>query len=191
MEKFFSSEKAFLVVVGAIAAIISVALQQCSDKCQVKRTYTYYKPVYSTTDEIKAATGIRTAEALHALGKIYWKDNYLFVNEIGKGIHIYDNTNPSTPMALSFLNIPGNYDLAISGTTLYADSFVDLVLFDISDIANIKIINRQEGFFKNYSAMGFQIDAQKGIVTSWEQTSTITLDENDCSPTKLQAWGGI
>jgi hypothetical protein len=39
--------------------------------------------------------------------------------------------------------------------------------------------------------MGFVVDAQKGIVTSWEKTSNVTLEENDCSPSKLQSWGGI
>lgn len=190
MKTFFLKGKVFSVV-GMLAAIIGLSLQQCSDKCQVKRNYTYYEPVYSTTDEIKAATGLKVAQPLSTPGKIYLKDQFLFVNETGKGIHIYDNTNRLAPQPLSFLNIPGNYDLAILGNTLYADSFVDLVLFDLTDISNIKIVNRLEGFFKNYSAMGFQMDRQKGIVTSWAKTSTVTLEENDCSPSNIQPWGGI
>ena len=27
-------------------------------------------------------------------GKIFFKDDYLFVNEVGKGIHVIDNSDP-------------------------------------------------------------------------------------------------
>src|SRR5260221_13870158 len=169
---------------------LAILLSRCSDKCQVKTTYVYYQPVYSTSAEIKAATGLKVAQPLSTPGKIYLKDNNLFVNETGKGIHLYDNSNPASPKPLGFLDIPGNYDLAILGNTLYADSFVDLVLFDVSDLANIKEINRLEGFFKNYNSMGFYSDPVKGMVTSWEKTGTVTMQENDCSPSRLQNWGG-
>ena len=176
----------------AIASVLfACALFRCSDKCQVKSTYVYFKPVYSTSAEIKAATGLKTATSLSSPGKIYLKDKSLFVNETGKGIHLFDNSNPSSPKPISFLNIPGNYDLAILGTTLYADSYVDLVLFDISDLATIKEVNRLEGFFKNYNSMGFYFDPVKGMVTSWEKTATVTIQENDCSPSRVLNWGGI
>lgn len=48
---------------GSLAVLASLAFQQCSDKCNVKRNYTYYEPVYSTSDEIKAATGLRAAHS--------------------------------------------------------------------------------------------------------------------------------
>ncbi|GHM98950.1 hypothetical protein WSM22_04400 [Cytophagales bacterium WSM2-2] len=166
-------------------------MQQCSDKCRIKKSYTYYEPVYSTSAEIKAATGMTEARPLISPGKLYLKDQILFINETGKGIHVFDNSNPASPGALSFLNIPGNYDLAILDNILYADSFVDLVMFDISNVADIKIVNRVEGLFKNYNAMGFVMDAAKGIVTEWKKVSKITIEENDCSPNQVQAWGGI
>ncbi len=174
-----------------LAASFAMVLFRCSDRCQVKTTYYSYQPVYSTTAAIKAETGLIASVALSSPGKIYLKDKNLFINEIGKGIHLFDNSNPSAPKPLGFLNIPGNYDLAILGTTLYADSYVDLVLFDVSNLSTIKEINRIEGFFKNYNSMGFYADPVKGIVTSWEKTGTVTLTENDCSPSQLQSWGGI
>ncbi len=171
--------------------LFGATLTRCSDKCQVKSTYVYFQPVYSTMAEIKASTGLKSAQPLSSPGKIYLKDKNLWVNETGKGIHVFDNSNTASPKPLGFLNIPGNYDLAILGTTLYADSYVDLVVFDISDIANIKEVNRLEGFFKNYNSMGFYLDPIKGIVTSWEKTATVTIQENDCSPSRLQNWGGV
>jgi len=174
-----------------LLALFSGLSIRCGDKCRVKRTYVTYQPVYSTTAEIKQATGLKDAQALSSPGKIYLKDNVLFVNETGKGIHLFDNSKPASPQAIGFLNIPGNYDLAILGNILYADSYVDLVLFDISDINTIKEVDRLEGFFKNYNSMGFYADPVKGIVTSWQETGTVSIDENDCSPSSLQTWGGI
>jgi len=181
-----SSRSAFLSIV-----LLGLMLVRCSDKCQVKSTYVYFKPVYSTSAEIKAATGLKTASSLSSPGKIYLKDKNLFVNETGKGIHLFDNSNPSSPKPLGFLSIPGNYDLAILGNILYVDSYVDLVMFDVSDLANIKEINRLEGFFKNYNTMGFYSDPVKGIVTTWKKTATVSIQENNCSPSQLQNWGGM
>jgi hypothetical protein len=189
MKKFeaWIQEAMFIIVMFILAGV----LWRCSDRCQIKTTYISYQPIYSTTEEIKAETGLKTSEPLSTPGKIYLKDNNLFVNETGKGIHLFDNSDPSSPKPIGFLNIPGNYDLAILGNTLYADSYVDLVLFDVSNLSNIKEVGRMEGFFKNYNTMGFYMDPVKGIVTSWAKTGTVTLSENDCSPSQLQSWGGI
>jgi hypothetical protein len=69
-------------------------------------------------------------------GKIYVWGNYVFVNEIEKGIHVIDNRDKTNARNIAFINIPGNVDLAIRGNYLYADSYNDLVVFDVSDPRN-------------------------------------------------------
>ena len=170
--------------------IIGISIQ-CSDKCVVKTTYVYFEPVYTTSQQIKAATGIIPAQPLSNPGKIYLKDNRLYVNETGKGIHLIDNTNPASPQRVSFLNIPGNYDLAIQDNILYADSYVDLVMFDITDWSNVKEVNRLYSFFKNYNSMGFYADSVKGVVTTWAKKSAVSIQEDDCGPSQIYNWGGI
>lgn len=164
-------------------------LSDCSDKCTVTNSYVYYQPVYSTPAEIKAAVEFKGPQPMAQPGKIYFKDKMLFINEIGKGIHLIDNTNPSLPKTLGFLSIPGNYDLAILGNTLYADSFIDLVAFDISNTAAIREVSRIEQLFNHNNAMGFGYSPQLGILTDWKMVNTITIEENDCEK-NLQAWGG-
>ncbi len=66
-------------------------------------------------------------------GKITVDGNYIYLSEPYKGIHVIDNSNPSSPKNVSFINIPGNEDMAITGKTLYADAYGDLVTFDISN----------------------------------------------------------
>lgn len=163
---------------------------RCSDKCKVTNSYVYYEPVYTSIQEIKASVGLEPAHELKDLGKIYFRDNMLFINEVGKGIHIINNTDPSHPRALSFLNIPGNYDLAILGNSLYADSYVDLVVFDISNIALIKEVNRVQKLFNHYTSLGFNYDLEQGILTDWKMVNTVSIQEDDCKK-NLQPWGGF
>jgi hypothetical protein len=71
--------------------------------------------------------------ALKSTGKIYVYGDYIFVNEPDKGIHIIDNSKPASPRNIAFINIPGNEDLAVLNNTLYADSYGDLVAFDVTN----------------------------------------------------------
>ena len=70
-------------------------------------------------------------------GKITVDGNYIYLSEPYKGIHVIDNSNPSSPKNVSFINIPGNEDMAITGKTLYADAYGDLVTFDISNPVDV------------------------------------------------------
>ena len=173
-----------------IFLLLAIAFQGCDDKCKVESTYVYYEPVYATAAEVKAEVGFKPAQDLVSPGKIYLKDDILFINESGKGIHIFDNTNPSSPSPLGFLNIPGNYDLSIIGSTLYADSFIDLVVFDISDLKKIKEVNRIVGLFDHYTSMGYPSTSSLGIVTSWKEIKTVNITEDDCKR-QMQSWGGV
>jgi hypothetical protein len=173
-----------------VTLLIAFLFLGCHDNCKVTNTFVYFDPVYSTSADVKAAVSLQPTHPLTGLGKIYFKDGYLFLNEVGKGIHIVDNRNPSMPQPLSFLNIPGNYDLAISGNTLYADSYVDLVVFDISDLNSIKEVNRVERLFNNYTSMGMLVGSDKGILTDWVRKENVSVQQEDCSA-RYQPWGGI
>ncbi len=170
--------------------VYSFSVTECSDKCEETYHFVYYEPTYSTSAEIKAAVSLTQPKPLSDIGRIYFKDGILFINESGKGIHIIDNSNPSNPTPLSFLNIPGNYDLAIRANTLYADSYVDLVAFDISDLTKIKEVNRIERLFNNYTTMGMLVSSDKGILTEWKKAEQVTVNESECNAI-YQPWGGI
>jgi hypothetical protein len=173
-----------------VALPLALISFSCSNNCEITRTYTYFEPVYKTSAEIKAAIGLKPAQSISNAGRIYFKDGILFINESGEGIHLIDNGNPASPQPLSFLNIPGNYDLAIIGNTLYADSFVDLVSFDISDLNDIKEIGRLEGLFNHYNTFGFRADPTKGLITDWQEVENVEVTESACI-SQAQPWGGI
>jgi len=173
-----------------ITALTVLALNSCSDTCETTRQLVYFQPVYSTSAQVKAAVKLEAPKEMSQLGRIYFKDGYLFINEAGEGIHIIDNRTPSNPKPVSFLKIPGNYDLAIQGTTLYTDSYIDLVAFDIRDINQIKEVNRIERLFNNYMTMGYLVGTTNGILTSWERVDDVQVYESDCF-NSYQRWGGM
>ena len=77
------------------------------------------------------------------------------VNDVNKGIHIIDNSNPDNPQKIACINIKANKDMEIKGDYLYADSLMDLVVFDISDIHNIKEVSRLKDVFQSYITLPF------------------------------------
>ncbi|MFY0644640.1 MAG: hypothetical protein JXR19_09270 [Bacteroidia bacterium] len=94
------------------------------------------KPVYGTVDDLTKMIKHSEVQDLVSPGKIYVKDQLLLINESLKGVHIYDNSDPSNPINTGFIEIPGNLDVAMKGNLLYADYLNGLVTIDISDIQN-------------------------------------------------------
>ena len=131
-------------------------------------------PIYITYEELREPVTTEESRNLEKPGKIYFYQDYLFINEYLEGIHIIDNTNPSSPQNMGFINIPGNVDIAIKDDILYADSYVDLVALDISDLNQITEVSRLKDLFpyilppydENYRLD--DIDYTKGIVVDWE-----------------------
>lgn len=169
---------------------ISVLLEGCSDSCEVTSEYVYYEPVYTTMEQVRSSITLVGPLPIKSVGRIYYKDEMMFVNEPGEGIHIINNQNPANPVALKFLKIPGNFDLAIKGNTLYADSFVDLIAFDLTDINAIHEVSRLEGIFKNYNTFGITADANCCVITEWVEKKNVQVTESDCD-VYLQPWGGM
>src|ERR1043165_3660795 len=168
-----------------------IGLSSCKkDKCEQTVTYKTYVPVYMSLDELRSAVKSEPAQALKKPGKIYMKDNYIFVNEVDKGIHVIDNSNPSSPQNIAFINIPGNLDIAVIGSTLYADSYVDLLALDISNPASVTVLNRVENAIpQRYYSYGYNYDANKGVVKEWKEEMVTEKLGSDCNTGQIY-WGG-
>ena len=100
---------------------------RCTDQVDATVRYTRVTPVYQTTDVLRDAVAVMPARPIEGTGKIYAHEGYLFLNQPSEGIHIIDNTDPANPRPISFVNIPGNFDLVAQGDVLYADSYIDTV----------------------------------------------------------------
>lgn len=145
------------------------------DKCT--RTYTYYQPVYKTTEEVRANIKSNSPRPVEHPGKLFIRGNYIFLNEIDRGIHIIDNTSPASPKNVAFIDIPGNVDVAVKGNSLYADCYVDMVTIDISNPLNVSVKKYIDNAFpfRRYSN-GFMADTNM-IISDWiRRDTTVTVD---------------
>jgi len=132
-----------------------------------------YVPVYGTADrqDIFFTAPLRVEDP----GKIYVYGKYLLVNERRKGIHVFDNADPSAPVNLGFLQMLGNTDMAIKDGLLYADHMGNLVALSVNDFETIEEKGRLSLADWNYGLpppAGFHfecVDAAKGVVVAWKQ----------------------
>ena len=91
-----------------------------------------WKPIFmKRTDLEQSVKYIKEKRPLKNPGKIYCKDNYIYVNELYKGVHVINNSNPANPVKEGFIIVPGCVDMAVKENILYVDNAVDLVAFDL------------------------------------------------------------
>ncbi len=180
-----------LYLVWLLPALLSIGLVGCQDRSMEEITYKANVPVYANTDFLEAEIQTLDPQPLKGSGKIHMRGNFLFIVDNFIGVHVFDNSNPSSPVNLAYLRIPGVIDIATSGTTLYADSYKDLVTIDISDLQNIFQVDRDENVFKaalppvENSYPIADIDPEKGVVIGWNvQTITEEVEVNN------QGWFG-
>ena len=161
--------------------ILPFAFTAClKDNCAQMHTYSYFIPVYKTKDEVRANIKSNPSKSITQPGKLYVYGNYIFLNELDKGIHVIDNSNPSAPHNISFIDIPGNLDIAVKGNTLYADLYTDLVTLDITNPSNVVVKKITDNVFPyRYYGGGFIANSSNGIITDWIKKDT-TVKE-DCN----------
>lgn len=145
-------------------------------KDTVQESYSFYRPVYQTKDAIKNGIKNLPAEDIQRPGKIVLKGNYLFLNDIDRGIHIIDLADPANPRKLSFIDIPGSMDLAVNGNFLYADCYTDLVTLDISDPQNVRLKQFINGVFPHRYYDNFLADTTQ-VIKKWVRVDTSITKE--------------
>ncbi|MCB0652593.1 MAG: hypothetical protein KDC85_15050 [Saprospiraceae bacterium] len=134
------------------------------------------KPIYSSSSDWQLITAKEPVPMVKP-GKIYYKNGLLFVNEKFKGVHIIDNSDPTHPEKIKFIEIVGNKDISIKGDRLYADNYTDLVTLDISDLNNITVLSRLKDIYPKaaqaypeaYEGYFECVNNSLGIVVGWEE----------------------
>ncbi len=166
-----------IVPVGLCAVLLS----HCTDKVTSTVRFHRMTPVYTTTDVIRNAVTVLPPQPVTGTGKIFSHDDFLFLNQPGDGVHVIDNTDPANPRPISFINIPGNYDLAVQGDIMYADSYIDLLAIDISNHQSIEVLHREENVFPRFNSFGFYPDDERGVVTQWNEVDVTETFEGEIS----------
>ena len=114
--------------------------------------YNVAVPIVKPIEEFRAMVKISEPRAITEAGKIYTYGDYVFINDDQKGVHIIDNTDHRNPVKIKFLEIPLNTDIAVKDNMLFANSAMDLVVFNLSDMNNIKEEGRMKNVFPNHNS---------------------------------------
>jgi hypothetical protein len=93
------------------------------------------EPIVISASEFRSSIKRSAPQKLTTVGKMCFYGGYLYISDPEKGIHVIDNTNPATPIMLAYIDVLGNTDLYVYNGRLYANAWVDLVWFDISNPA--------------------------------------------------------
>lgn len=140
------------------------------------------RPIYSQDWK---DVNLEPARQIGQPGKIYYHQGWLFVNELHKGIHLIDNTDPQNPIPKAFISIPGNVDIAAKGDVIFADNYSDMLSIRIPTNDQLEILSRISNLYPTaidnyppeYSGYFECVDVTKGIVIGWEEA---TLSNPEC-----------
>lgn len=169
----------------------------CTDRCEKTQIVRQIRSVTLSAVEVRSQVKVQAPADLEQPGKIYIKDQYLFINEIKKGIHVIDNSNPSNPRHISFISIPGNGDMAVKDHILYADSYMDLVAIDISNPAQAYEAGRKQEAFTNgmFDGLPWSYNSNTGAINDQEAYFLEETFETNCEGVVPNPgywwWGGI
>ena len=112
-----------------------------------------YEPVFMLRSEMEKGIRMEGPRDIRHPGKIYLKDDLIFINEKYRGIHVIDNTDPAEPENFAFIRIDGCIDMAMKDQVLYADNAVDLVSLALSpQMTGIEVTSRNKDVFPELQA---------------------------------------
>lgn len=137
-----------------LISLLLPLLTACEEKISEMVTYHINEPIVMDASEFRNSVKVsKVPHQLTGYGKISYYNGFLYMSEPGKGIHIIDNQNPSIPQVVGYIELLGNADLTVRNDVLYADSYVDLVWFDVSDPATPVLKGRLENAFPDVLPM--------------------------------------
>jgi len=162
--------------IAAVSVSVLLLLAACiKDTAYRTYTYTLYRPVYKTSDQVRANIKSSAPHNITSSGKMYISGNYIFLSENGLGVHVINNTDPSNPVNESYINIPGCTDIAAKGDILYADCYTDLLTIDISNPKDVQLKSHVVNLFPDRQyVLGYHLDSGKVIAEWIVKDTTVT-----------------
>ena len=142
------------------------------------------KPVYMSAEEAKRIYFDATPKPVINAGNIYVKGNTIYQLEMGRGIHVINNTVPSQASRIGFITVNGSSQISIKNNLLYTNSYKDLVVLDISNFNNLVEVKRiagalpyglQDYFLVQPTESGYyQCPRYDSVVVGWVKDSIMS-----------------
>ncbi len=86
-----------------------------------------YEPILMHRSDMEASVGLQEARAIESPGKIWIYNDFIFLIEMYKGIHIIDNSNPSESKTVGFIQVDGCTEITMKDNIIYANNAVDMI----------------------------------------------------------------
>jgi len=135
-----------------------------------------YEPILMSRAEMEDAVQVREAREIENPGKIWVYNDFIFIIEEYRGIHVLNNINPENPINLSFIQIDGCTEVAVKNGIIYANNAVDLIgIKPESDYKSINVVSRNRNILPELHApagvfiSGFDKNRPENtIIVRWE-----------------------
>ena len=157
---------------------LPVLFSACDFNASQTVRYQINEPIVIPMEKFRNSVQISDARNLTTIGKMCFYNGYLYISDPRKGIHIIDNQNPEHPQIKSYIELQGNSNLCIHNNRLYADAWIDLLWFDLSNPAEPRLEGRLLNAFSevlpeipNIHPYDYELVSkakQNGVVVGWE-----------------------
>ncbi|MEO6191262.1 MAG: hypothetical protein ABIO44_13870 [Saprospiraceae bacterium] len=141
-----TSMSTFKILLSASVLCSILSINSCIKDNELKHSVMGSSGIYISSDSLLHFSQEVPRDFINT-GKILYYKDYLFMVEKNVGVHIIDIHDTSRTVRISFLNIPAVQDVAIQNNVMYTDNGPHLLILDISNIMQIKLINRQLNVF--------------------------------------------
>lgn len=162
------------IILFLFLSISTLVLNGCfgyCDDCSQNIQTDPYKAVILERSVFESSVKTLSNQNIIKSGKIYIKDNLMFVNDVNKGFHVYNYSNPQNPIKIGFIQILGATDLSIRNNVIYINQAVDLVTLTYNPTNNSIVVNhRNKNVFpqKNSPNGTFPYVTVNQIVVDWK-----------------------
>lgn len=158
------------------APLLLLLMAGCIQDNSTPATIRGYAPVYASVSSVETID-VQAAKPTASAGKIYAYGNYAFQVDQYQGIHVIADAQSAQAHKIAFLKVPLCTEIAIKNDHLYTNNLNDLVVFNLNDPAQPKLVHRLKDAFPAigqdyppFNSVYFECpDPSKGIVIRWEE----------------------
>ncbi len=164
-----------------------VVLATACEKDSCEQTWTQMASVPVTLNRalVQDSIGLEEPIDLCVGGGIYAYGDYIFMNRLNEGFHILDNSNPSNPINVKFLRIPGATQMAFVEGLMVANSYADLVTLEFTGLESVRMVASTPNFLLDEASLPVDSDQ---LVIGYE-LQEVEFQES-CDGSVRGGWGG-
>lgn len=102
-----------------------------------------FEPIFMAREQMETAVKIEGPRTIESPGKLWLYNNKIFLIEQYRGIHVIDNTIPSSSVNEAFIRIDGCTEVAVKSGIIYTNNAVDLIAIKGNpDFSSIEVLTR-------------------------------------------------